>query len=232
LLLLADLVEIVHFAEAGPVDVEAKTDIAFVEGSINTAADVERIKQVRANTDFLVTIGACATAGGLQALRNLADGYEWLAEVYASPEYVDSLDRVSPIREHVRVDFELWGCPVDAGQVLAAVRALLFGIAPLAEKEKVCLECKRQQAVCVLVTQGQPCLGPVTRSGCGALFPRFGRDCDGCFGPSESPNTAALGNRFAGLGLLSDEIARRFHAINSHADAFLAAGQKWTPERD
>lgn len=227
LLTLEGLVDTVHFAEAGPVDPEAKVDIAFVEGSINTREDIQRIGRVRANSDFLVTIGACATAGGLQALRNLADGAAWLAEVYARPEYIDSLDAARAIRDFVKVDLELWGCPVNRRQVLEALRALLYGVLPVEEQEKVCMECKRRQAVCVLVTRGEPCLGPVTRSGCGALCPRFGRDCYGCYGPCEAANTGALGQRFAGLGLLPADIARRFHGINSQVEPFLSGGRQW-----
>lgn len=232
LLELADLVDIVHFAEAGPVAADSPVAIAFVEGSINTAADRERIRQVRDNSDYLVTLGACATAGGLQALRNFADAGQWHAGIYADPQWLDSLGTVSPIHEHVKVDFELWGCPVNGTQVLAAVRALLFGVTPVQPTEKLCMECKREQAVCTLVTSGKPCLGPVTRSGCGALCPRFGRDCYGCFGPSESPNTEALGRRFAGLGLVDADIAHRFAAINNHAPAFLSAARKWGGEHD
>ena len=232
LLTLDRLVEIVHFAEAGPIDLESPVAIAFIEGSINTAEDFERIRQVRANSEFLVTLGACATAGGLQALRNLADSPAWHADIYASTEYLDSLDTATPIRAHVRVDLELWGCPVNGAQVLAAVRSLLFGVMPVEETEKVCMECKRQQAVCVMVTRGIPCMGPVTRTGCGALCPRFGRDCYACFGPSESPNTAALGQRLSGLGLVNSDIVRRFHFINSQAPEFLHAGKQWSNTDD
>lgn len=232
LLTLDGLVDTVHFAEAGPVNPEAQVDIAFVEGSINTREDVERIRRVRANSDFLVTIGACATAGGLQALRNLADGAGWLADVYARPGYIDSLDEARAIRDYVKVDLELWGCPVNRRQVVEALRALLFGVLPVEEKEKVCMECKRRQAVCVLVTRGEPCLGPVTRGGCGALCPRFGRDCYGCYGPSEAANTDALGRRFAGLGLVPADIARRFHGINSQVEPFLTGGSQWVAGDD
>ena len=232
LLTLDSLVDIVHFAEAGPIDQESHVAIAFVEGSINTREDLERIQQVRATSDLLVTIGACATAGGLQALRNLADSPAWHADIYASPEHLDSLDTTMPIRDHVHVDFELWGCPVNGAQLLAAVRSLLSGVTPVVEKEKVCMECKRQQAVCVMVTRDIPCMGPVTRTGCGALCPRFGRDCYACFGPSESPNASALGQRFSGLGLVDSDIARRFQSINSHAPEYLHAGKQWSSADD
>jgi len=230
LLQIAELVEFTHFAEAGPVNPDMPVDIAFVEGSISTPHDLERIQQVRANARFLVTMGACATSGGVQALRNLVNAREWVAAVYARPEYIDSLDQSTPIAAHVKVDLELWGCPINSRQVVGALRALLFGVVPAAEADKVCMECKRRQTVCVLVTKGIACMGPVTRTGCGALCPGFGRDCYACYGPAENPNTTALARRFAGLGLLPEAIARRFLFINNGAPAFhdagLAAGGK------
>jgi sulfhydrogenase subunit delta len=227
LLALTELVDIAHFAEAGPVHPQAEVDIAFVEGSISTAEEQERIQSVRQNSRYLVTIGACATAGGLQALRNLADAQDWVRSVYAHPEHIHSLATTTPISAHVRVDLELWGCPVNSRQVLAAARALLFGVSPVDDSDKVCMECKRSGAVCVLVTRGVPCMGPVTRTGCGALCPRFGRDCYACYGPAENVNTAALARRFQGLGLLPEAVARRFLFINSNASAFHQEGRRW-----
>ncbi len=231
LLKLAELVEIRYFLEAGVADDHAHVDIAFVEGSISTGEELARIQRVRAQTRFLVTLGACATAGGLQALRNLDGSNDtWKQALYAKPAYIHTLDQAEPVSAHVKVDFELWGCPVNGRQVLATVQQLLFGVAPLAQHEKVCMECKRQHAVCVMVTEGQACMGPVTRTGCGALCPRFGRDCYACFGPAENSNTDALGGRLAGLGLPPADIARRFLFINSHAPVFSQAGRRfYTP---
>ena len=223
LLLLHELVEVVHFAEGGAVDPEADVDIAIVEGSVSTPDQVERIKRIRDHSRYLITIGACATAGGIQALRNLADAEAWIGAVYAQPEYIHSLSTSTAIARHVKVDLELWGCPVNGRQIIAALRALLFGVVPVEENEKVCMECKRTQAVCVMVTRGAPCMGPVTRTGCGALCPRFGRDCYACYGPGENPNTGALMRRFQGLGLLPDDVHRRFAFINCEAPAFKAA---------
>lgn len=229
LITLSQLVDIVHFAEAGPLDADAEVDIAFVEGSISTPHEKERIVQVRQQSRFLVSIGACATSGGLQALRNFNShsAEQWTQAVYAQPEYIDSLETATPVAEHVKVDLELWGCPVNARQVFAAIRALLFGVMPLIDKDKLCVECKRRGNVCVLVAKGEPCMGPVTHLGCGALCPAFGRDCYACFGPAENPNTHALARRFVGLGLLPEEIAHRFHFINSHTPAFRSAGLEW-----
>lgn len=227
LLTLSGLVDIQHFLEAGFADHDAAVDIAFVEGSISTEEERKRIRQVRARSGFVVTLGACATAGGLQALRNLDDANEtWKQAIYARPEHIQTLAHAEPVRTHIDVDLELWGCPVNGEQVLAAVRQLLFGVMPAIDTEKLCHACKRQQAVCVMVTEGRPCMGPVTRTGCGALCPRFGRDCYACFGPAENINADAMTTRLEGLGLPPGDIARRFLFINSQADGFLEAGRR------
>lgn len=221
---LADIVDIVHFAEAGPLASDEHVDVAFIEGSISTAHDLQRIRQVRDNCTYLVTIGACATAGGVQALRDMADAKAWVKGIYASPEYIDSLATSTPIADHVKVDLQLWGCPVNGRQVLGALRAFLSGVVPPEEEDKVCMECKRKQNVCVLVAHAIPCMGPVTRTGCGALCPSFGRDCYGCYGPAENVNTRSLSRWFEGIGLVREEIARRYLFINNGAPAFRQAG--------
>lgn len=224
---LAQKVDIVHFAEAGYFDEEARVDISFVEGSISTPDEVERIHRIREQSNLLISIGACATSGGLQALRNLADTREWIEGVYASPEFIHSLENTMTIASEVKVDFELWGCPVNSNQIVAVVRSLLMGAMPRDERAKLCLSCKREQKVCVMVTRNEPCLGPVTRTGCGALCPSFGRGCFGCYGPVANPNTQALANRFRGFGLLPEEIACRFLLINSGAPSFALEGKRW-----
>lgn len=225
LLVLSDLVKIVHFVQAGVVDFNAKADIAFIEGSISTPEEATRIKKVRENSQYLITIGACATAGGIQALRNYADHKEWVNSIYANPQFIDVLATSTPISEHVKVDFELWGCPINTAQVLDAVRALLSNATPTASRESLCIECKRKGHVCVLVANQAPCMGPVTRTGCGALCPSLGRACYACYGPSENPNTEALGKRFNQLGIISDTITRQFLHINNDAPAFKKAAQ-------
>ena len=227
LLQLSELVAIIHFAEAGFVDEAAPVDIAFIEGSVSTAHEVERLETIRANSKTLITLGACATAGGIQALRNIQQSGEWVAAIYAQPDKIDLLPESTPIAEHVKVDLELWGCPVNAGQLFDAMRSLLFGVSARSDQSKLCQQCKREQNVCVMVTEGAPCMGPVTRGGCGAICPSIGRDCYACFGPGEAANSGALANRFAGLGLLPDAIARRFLFINSHSEPFHSEGKKW-----
>lgn len=223
LLELASVVDIVHFAELGPVNPDAIVDIAFVEGSISTPEEINRIKKIRENTTYLVTIGACATAGGIQALRNFSNKDEWIKDVYAQPETISALETSTAISHHVKVDLELWGCPVNGQQVLAVVRTLLQKARPDVRRDSVCMECKRRGYVCVLVTKEIPCLGPVTQTGCNALCPGANRDCYACYGPSENPNTSSLKAWFSGLGLTHKEITRRFLFINNQAPAFKQA---------
>lgn len=223
-LILSDLVEVVHFAEAGLLQQNHKIDIAFVEGSISTPEEIIRIKKIREQTTHLITIGACATAGGIQALRNAASKKEWMASIYATPQTIKTLDTSTAIASHVKVDWELWGCPVNTPQIISTIRSLLSGAAPRMNHETVCLECKRRGLICVVVTRKEPCMGPVTQTGCGALCPGMGRACYACYGPSENPNTAALGALFEKNGLSNDAIANQFLHINNQAPAFKQAG--------
>ena len=226
LLNLSQVVDIVHFVELGPINPEAKVDVAYVEGSISTPDDINRIQKIRSNTQYLITIGACATAGGIQALRNFSDKDAWMKAIYAKPETIDALKTSTAISHHVKVDLELWGCPVNGKQVLDVIRVLLQKTTPRVRRDSVCMECKRQGHVCVLITKGIPCMGPVTQTGCGALCPSVGRDCYACYGPSENTNTDALSKRFSDLGLSQPAIERRFLFINNQAPAFHQAGLK------
>ncbi len=220
---LFTITDIVHFPEAGPVNPDIKVDIAFIEGSISTSDEIARLQAIRSNSQYLITIGACATSGGIQALKNIHDTKKWIKDIYAKPKYIDSLDASTPISDQVRVDYQLWGCPIDKRQLITAIHSLLSGVKPFEETEKICLECKRSQAVCIMVAKGVPCLGPITRTGCGALCPRFGRDCYGCFGPSENTNTDSLTTCFAGLGLLNEDIEKRYLFIQNNSPAFKQA---------
>lgn len=225
LLTLSELVDIIHFAEAGRVDPDEKVTIAFVEGSISTPDELERIKKIRKNSQYIITIGACATAGGIQALRNFVDHKEWMSAVYASPEYIATLSTSTAIASHVKVDWELWGCPVTTKQVLDAIRSLLFEASPRIKHDSVCMECKRKGYVCVLVAKKQACMGPVTKTGCGAICPKVGRACYACYGPAENPNAQSLGNWFERFGYSKEAIAQQFLHINNQAPSFNKAGQ-------
>jgi sulfhydrogenase subunit delta len=223
LLALADAVQVAEFREATSGVVAGPYDLSLVEGSITTPHDAERIQDVRRASRALVTIGACATAGGIQALRNFADVREFVTAVYASPDYISTLETSTPISAHVRVDFELHGCPIDKRQLLEVVTAFLHGRRPGIPSTSVCTQCKARGLVCVTVAHGTPCLGPVTHAGCGALCPAYNRGCYGCFGPMETPNTAALVPRLRELGLTERDVGRVFQTFNANAEPFREA---------
>lgn len=210
LLELAGRVRIAHFLEASSTVVPGPYDVSLVEGSITTRADLQRIQEVRAASKVLVTIGACATAGGVQALRNFADVREFASIVYAHPEYIDALATSTPVAAHVPVDYELHGCPIDRGQLLGTITALLAGRAPDLPNTSVCTDCKRRGLTCLLVAGNTPCLGPVTRAGCGALCPGVHRGCFGCFGPMAKPNTPVLIPLLRSRGMSEGDVDRVF----------------------
>jgi len=220
LLELASAVDIVQFSEASSHVDPGPYDVTIVEGSISTPGQLEEIRHIREVSKFLITVGACATSGGVQALRNWMDAEETVRAVYPTPEYITSLATSTPVSEHVRVDLELVGCPVDRGQLLGALGSLLRGAMPRVSTSPVCVECKRRGYVCVVVAKGEPCLGPVTQTGCGALCPAYGRGCYGCFGPAQPPNVEALRRQFVTLGLSPSEAASKFRLITGWAPAF------------
>jgi sulfhydrogenase subunit delta len=220
LLELAGRVEIDHFLEARSRVVPGPYDVGLVEGSITTADDVERIREVRRQCRFLVTIGACATAGGIQALRNWGRIDEFLAGVYARPEFIATLATSTAVADHVPVDFELRGCPIDRGQLLDLLTAVLLGRRPHVPGHSVCVECKAHGTVCVAVARGIPCLGPVTQAGCHAICPAHDRECFGCFGPSEAPNLVSLTGFYERQGVAKDALVRLVRSFNAAAPAF------------
>jgi sulfhydrogenase subunit delta len=220
LLAIAGVVRSAHFTEATAATVKGPYDVSLVEGSVTTAGDAERIRAVRAASRVLITIGACATAGGIQALRNFADVSDFVSAVYARPEYISTLAHSTAIAEHVPVDFELRGCPIDRRQLLEVLTAYLAGRKPTIPAHSVCMECKSRGTVCVMVAHGTSCLGPVTHAGCGAICPTYGRGCYGCFGPMETPNAPALARRLPVLGMGAADVARVFRTFNANAEAF------------
>jgi sulfhydrogenase subunit delta len=226
LLAVAGAVEIAYFPEASRAMLRGPYDIALVEGSITTHQDAERIQQVRRQAKTLVTIGACATSGGIQALRNWKDVTEFIRIVYATPQYISTLNSSTPIAEHVPVDFELRGCPINKFQLIEFITATLAGRKPNVPTSSVCLECKRLGNVCIAVAKGVPCLGPVTQAGCGALCPSYDRGCYGCYGPMETPNTASLTNQFRILGQSDPAISRAFRGFNAWAWQFRKASEE------
>ncbi len=220
LLDIAGALDIAYFPEATRGEIRGRYDLSLVEGSITTPHDARRILDVRKRSRTLITIGACATAGGIQSLRNFAEVAEWTSIVYARPDYIDTLATSTAIADHVPVDFELRGCPISKPQLIEAITSLLVGRKPATPAHSVCIECKLRGNVCVMVANGTACLGPVTHAGCGALCPSYNRGCYGCFGPKETPNPAALADRATALGLDKGDLMRLFRNFNANAPAF------------
>jgi sulfhydrogenase subunit delta len=220
LLAVADAIDIAYFPEATSHTDPGPYDLSLVEGSITTPHDAARIRDVRARSTTLVTIGACATAGGIQALRNFRDHPQMMAVVYARPDYIDTLATSTAIAHHVPVDFELRGCPIDKRQLLEVISAFLHGRRPNVPRHATCLECKARGTVCVMVAHGVPCLGPVTHAGCGALCPSYARGCYGCFGPNDAPQIPPLVDRLIELGASRPSVERLFSTFNAAAPPF------------
>ncbi|HEY5520347.1 MAG TPA: hypothetical protein VIK08_06790 [Candidatus Limnocylindrales bacterium] len=220
LLAIAERFDIVEFAEATSNRSHGPFDVLFVEGSVSTDEQAEEIVQLRRQATTLVAIGACATSGGIQALRNLGDDDAFRNSVYPRPEWIAALPTSKPVSDYVAVDAELYGCPISGRQLLELLTSLTVGRRPQLPDEAVCAECKRLGNTCVLVAGGESCLGPVTRTGCGALCPSFDRGCYGCFGPREAANTVSLANWFGEQGKGGSEVAREFAKFNVGAPAF------------
>lgn len=225
LLDLAEAIEIAYFPEATRGEMAGPYDLSLVEGSITTSHDAERIHDIRAASNSLITIGACATSGGIQALRNFGDVDEFLSIVYAEPSYISTLETSTAISEHVHVDFELRGCPISKHQLLEVIEAFLHKRAPNVRNHSVCVECKMQGTPCVMVTQGIPCMGPITQAGCGAICPTYNRGCYGCFGPAETTNIDSLGSWWRGLGASHQDLVLALRTFNAYAPEFREASE-------
>lgn len=220
LLAVAGKVDIVYFLEATSRIEPGPYDIALVEGSITTPLDEKRIQEVRRTSSTVVTIGACATAGGIQSLKNWADHEDFLKCVYARPEFIQTLATSTAIADHIPVDFELRGCPINRHQLLDVLIALLNNRSPRTPRHSVCMDCKRRGTVCVEVAQGIPCLGPVTHAGCGALCPAYDRGCYGCFGPMAQPNCSSLSDTLTAQGASTETLLPLYRNFNAAAPAF------------
>jgi sulfhydrogenase subunit delta len=220
LLAVAGEIQIANFPEASREIIKGPYDVSLVEGSITTPHDEQRIHKIRRQSKLLVTIGACATAGGIQALRNFKDVNDFIKTVYAHPSYIDTLKKSTPIADHVFVDFELRGCPINKYHLIELVSALLNGRKPVISTYSLCMECKRKGNVCVMVAHGTPCMGPVTQAGCGAICPSYNRGCYSCFGPKETINTASLAKWFKEMKLSNEDIVRMFRGFNAYAEPF------------
>jgi coenzyme F420-reducing hydrogenase gamma subunit len=224
---IAGAIEVAYFPEATRAIVQGPYDLSLVEGSVTTPHDEARIKEVREVSKTLVTIGACATAGGIQALRNFSDVTDFLQIVYAHPSYIETLDASTPIADHVKVDFELRGCPISKHQLLEVIDAFIHGRKPNIGGHSVCVECKLRGTNCVMVAQRIPCMGPITHAGCGAICPAYDRGCYGCFGPIESPNIDSLASWWSDLGVARVDLVRALRTFNAYSPEFRLASERY-----
>ena len=227
LLTIADAVDIAYFPEASRAMEPGPYDLSIVEGSVTNRHDADRIHEIRSMSTVLITIGACATAGGIQALKNWADVDEFISIVYAHPEFISSLDTSTPISDHVDVDFELRGCPVSKAQLIEVIDAFVNGRKPATPTHSVCVECKLKGTACVMVARGTPCMGPITQAGCGAICPAYNRGCYGCFGPAESPNIGSLRDTWHGLGVDDVFLVRALRTFNAYSPEFREASEEY-----
>jgi len=225
LLDLAQAVDLAYFLEASRATRPGPYDIGIVEGSVTTPHEIEKIKEIRQESRILIALGTCATAGGIQSLRNFTDASALADKVYPHPEYLTYLETATPIAEHVPVDYELWGCPVNKAQVLEVIVSLLNNRRPNLPAYSVCLDCKRRGTVCVMVDKGIPCLGPGTQAGCGALCPSNGRGCYGCFGPMRGANLDSLSEILLQVERVPGEAVRLYRGISGYAPAFRDAAE-------
>ena len=164
-------------------------------------------------------------SGGIQALRNFADADEYARTVYQHPEFLHYLPKATPIAEHVPVDLELWGCPINRVEVLEVITALLQNRKPILPQHSVCLDCKRRGTVCVMVAKGTQCLGPVTQAGCNALCPSCGRGCYGCFGPMQNMDMQTLIPTLRSMERQPGDTVRLLRHVAGYAPAFHQAAE-------
>ena len=226
LLEIAGAIEICSFLEASSKVIEGPYDVALVEGSVTTEHDIERLRDIRRKSQTLIAIGACANAGGIQALRNVQDTDEYTRAIYAKPSYIHALSQSTPVASHVTVDFAINGCPISKQQLLDVLSALLIGRPPKLPTYSVCAECKRRGNICVLVSHAVACIGPITQAGCGALCPSFNRGCFGCYGPMESANPDSLCSAMSARGIPRAEILRLLSGYTGWAEEFRSAREK------
>jgi len=232
ILLLAEKTNIAYFMEASRRTLPGPYDISLVEGSITTPEEKQRIQKVRKESKFLITIGACATAGGIQALKNFGNVKEFVSLVYPSPEFISTLETSTAISDHVKVDYELRGCPINKNQLLEVIAAFIQKRNPNIPNQSVCVECKIKGNVCIMVTKQTPCLGPVTHAGCHAICPSYDRGCYGCFGPKEKAHTESIADWLLNRGLTSQELLHKFRNFNAASSAFQKESERHDHQND
>ena len=189
-------------------------DIALVEGSVSQKHDIEKLIQLRANCRWLVAVGNCALYGCVQKCNN-ANIKALDEKVYGSFQNTEALPS-KPIEAYVKVDVKLSGCPINATQLLSTIASLLKDNFPNITHKPVCLECKLKENPCILIENNEPCLGPITAAGCGALCPSFASPCYGCWGPCEGARVDAMANILTKKGHDLEEILSRINTFGQN----------------
>jgi len=172
-------------------DDNCELDIAFVDGSVVQPMDEESLKKIRQRSKLLIALGTCAVWGGLPAMRNNVPREEFLEKVYGIKGKFFKSIPAQPLKNFVKVDLFISGCPIEKEQFLKAVASLLHGDQPLLPSYAVCTECKMNEYVCMLVERNELCLGPITVAGCDARCPGYNIPCIGCRGPVDEANVAS-----------------------------------------
>ena len=213
---LALRVDVVNFREA--MDLKREDyKVAFIEGSITREEEVEKVKEIRQRAEVVITLGACSTTGGINALKNRFS-VDYVTElVYGkNPPNMGLVENIPamPVDRVIEVDYHLPGCPISKEEFLGFVKALTLGIPPRLPEYPVCNECKMEGNICVFET-GRTCMGPVTRGGCRAVCVSFGAICWGCRGTFEYANIDAHRETLKNHGLSEEEITEKFDLYNS-----------------
>jgi sulfhydrogenase subunit delta len=172
-------------------DEDSPLDIAFVEGAVVQPEDEQMLRKLRDRAKLLIALGTCAAWGGVQAMKNEIPRAELKRKVYGLRGEGFETITAAPLAHFVKVDLAISGCPVEKGQLLQAVAALLHGDVPRLPNYAVCTECKMAENPCVLIETGQLCLGPITVAGCNARCPSHNRPCIGCRGPVDEANVSS-----------------------------------------
>lgn len=212
--------EIVYFrmGQSGGVE-EGPFDLALIDGAITETEQADQLKKIRQVSTLLLPIGSCAVNGGIPAIKNHTPELDLEKRVYGDIAPIHSM-KAHPVDAFVRVDGYIKGCPMGEKDLAEAVSSLLAGKSPAFFNYAVCVECKLKGNLCVLVAHNEPCMGPVTNAGCGALCPSYGRPCYGCWGPMDDANAPALARRFEKMGLAPDDIFRKFTQYGSPKPEF------------
>ena len=208
LLELVNLIDIVSFREAMSEKSE-DYDIAFVEGSITRTSEIERIKKIRDTAKVVIALGACATIGGINSLKNQFEMDKVKEIVYGKMANDYETIPTRPIEAVIKVDYWIQGCPIDKDEFVEVTKAILLGKKPRIPDYPVCVECQMRENVC-LFEKGIVCMGPVTRAGCKAICPTYNDGCTGCRGLIADPNLSSHKNLLSEHGLTVDEAISQY----------------------